>query len=273
VTVVVTGASGYLGRRVLLVLRDAVGVSLGDDAVATITEIEPDAVIHLAAVNPGAGDAASMTVVNVELARAVAAAALAVHARFVHVSTDVVHDGTSAPYADSCPPSPVGHYARTKAEGEAAVFEARPGAVIVRTSLLWDPDEPGRWVEEMSAAIAAAHPVTLWSDQYRQPTPVADLADVLVRLAREPSLSSVRGLLNVTGRECLTRAEFGRRLLEHFGVDGTELVQDVSAPPGVPRDLRLDNTRAHALGLCCRGVDELLDVVRWRSASATLRCR
>ena len=263
-TIVVTGVSGFLGRRVLARCNarddDVVGVSIDDDAIATIQTCEPDAVIHLAAVNPGLGDAAAMRVANVDLTHAVAIAAAATRARLVHVSTDVIHDGTAAPYADDARPHPFGDYARTKAAGEAAVLETDPSAVAVRTSLLWDPAEADRWVEEMAIALATPRAVTLWSDQYRQPTLATDLAAALVRLATDPQLATVCGTLNLTGNDVMRRSEFGRLLLDHFAIPGRDAVGEAPAPPGVPRDLRLDCTRAHTLGLHVRGPSEILPV-------------
>jgi dTDP-4-dehydrorhamnose reductase len=261
-TIVVTGASGFLGRRVLACCNagddDVVGVSIDDDAIATIHALAPDAVVHLAAVNPGLGDSVAMRAANVDLTHAVAVAAAATRARLVHVSTDVVHDGTAAPYRDDARPQPFGEYARSKAEGEATLLAANPGAVAVRTSLLWDPAEADRWVEEMAIALATPRPVALWSDQYRQPTLAPDLAAALVRLATDPHLANVCGPLNLTGDDVMRRSEFGHMLLEHFAIPGREAVREVPAPPGVPRDLRLDCTRAHALGLHVRGPSTVL---------------
>ena len=169
-TIVVTGASGFLGRRVMTRLDDAIGVAIGDDAIATIHAFTPNAVIHLAAVNPGLGGAREMHAVNVGLTREVAIAAGAVGARLVHVSTDVVHDGTAGPYPDDAPPTPLGDYARTKAAGEAALLTIRPTAVAVRTSVLWDPTAPSR-CGPISTASRRSPPTSRPRSCASRPTP------------------------------------------------------------------------------------------------------
>ncbi len=272
-TIVVTGASGFLGRRVLACCNarndDVVGVSIDDDAIATIRTLEPDAVIHLAAVNPGLGDATAMRVANVDLTHAVAAAAAARRARMVHVSTDVVHDGTAAPYTDDARPHPFGDYARSKAEGEAAVLATDPTAVAVRTSLLWDPAEADRWVEEMAIALAAPRAVTLWSDQYRQPTVATDLAAALVRLATDPQLATVRGPLNLTGADVMRRSEFGRMLLDHFDVPGqrgsarsARATRRATRPPPRLHTLRTPSVSRSAVRLQCSASARLFEPQR-----------
>ena len=142
----ITGASGYLGRRIAvlaaphhetfagygghrekIVAGEPVALDLlrPEKLAEVLRRIRPDVVIHTAAINPG-GAEHLMAAVNVEGARSLAVAAAEIGAHWVHVSTDVVHDGLAAPYGDAAEPTPLSHYARTKAAGERVVLEARP---------------------------------------------------------------------------------------------------------------------------------------------------
>ena len=155
----ITGATGYLGRRVALraaargrvyaathhrpdavTAGDAVAFDIGErTAVFDVVErLRPSVVIHAAAVNPGQGDADAMWRINAEGSGHVAEAARAVGARLVSVSTDIVHDGRNGPYADDVAPTPVNAYGRSKTAGEAAVLDIDPSAVVVRTSLTYE---------------------------------------------------------------------------------------------------------------------------------------
>src|SRR5262249_41989263 len=59
---------------------------------------------------------------------------------FVHVSTDYVFDGNKAtPYEETDNASPLSIYGRSKREGEIAVLESYPAAVVLRTSWLYSP--------------------------------------------------------------------------------------------------------------------------------------
>ena len=54
------------------------------------------------------------------------------------MSSDVIFDGTKpTPYDELDPPSPITDYGRAKADAEYAVAEAHPGALLVRTSLIY----------------------------------------------------------------------------------------------------------------------------------------
>ena len=196
----ITGASGYLGRRLTLQAASEHEVFAGyarrrdriaagrpveldllrpEAAVDALARIRPDAVIHAAAINPG-GPEALMDAVNVGGSRRLAAAAAGIGARFVHVSTDVVHDGRNAPYADGAEPTPVGAYPRSKAAAERAVLAALPAAAVVRTSLIYGLDELDHGTRSFAERLRRGAAVRLFADVVRQPIWVESLARALL---------------------------------------------------------------------------------------------
>lgn len=278
-TILITGGSGYLGRhlsaraaaasRVVTTYRthpqhitagEPLLLDLSQRAAVwrLITALAPRAIIHTAAINPGEGLEAEMMQVNVDGSRYVAEAAVAVGARLVHVSTDVLHDGRHAPYDDTAPPAPLNAYGRSKAAAEAAVLELDPAAVVVRTSLIYGLEVMDRSTAGFVARLQAGQPLVLFTDVLRQPIWVEALAAALLQLVDLPWA----GPLNVAGRQVLSRAAFGRRLLAWWGVETGSLLQagraaDVSAT--IPLDLRLHVTRAEQLlHMPLLGVDEVL---------------
>lgn len=275
----VTGATGYLGRRVVADAArrgarvvaasrsggdvpgaDALALDLGDEGAVgrALRRLEPVAVIHAAAANPGAPPAA-FELVNAAGTGAVAAAVAQLGTcRLVHVSTDVVLDGRAAPYDDGAAPNPLSAYGRSKAAAEAAVAASSPEAAIVRTSLVYDLDEPDRGTAGFARVLAGGARPTLFADVWRQPVWAPALAAALVDLALEQP--DVAGHLNVAGAEAVSRAAFARALLEHFRVPGRERVVEGSAAPlaDVPLDLRLRLRRAEALAFELPGVSEVL---------------
>lgn len=281
-TLLITGGSGYLGRH--LTARAAAAfdvfatygahanqIKAGQPAqldltdreavLRLVTALSPQAIIHTAAINPGKGDDETMWRVNLEGARYVAEAAAAIGARLVHVSTDVVHDGRHAPYADDAPPAPLNEYGRSKAAAEAAVTEIAPQAALVRTSLIYGLAEMDRGTEGFVKRLESGQPLVLFSDVIRQPVWVDSLAEALLKLAVEQT--DFAGLLNVAGRQALSRAEFGQRMLTWWGVDPGNLLQlgraaDISDT--IPLDLRLDiNHAEHLLQMDLPGVDEVME--------------
>lgn len=230
----VTGSTGFLGSELLRLAPAATGerVEVRDaDAVqALFTRLRPDVVVHTAYRQDGerARD------VVVEGSENVARAAVAVGARLIHLSTDVVFDGRKgAAYVEEDVPSPCTAYGHAKAEAELRVSLAAPNALIVRTSLIVGGPgcEPSK--HELVARDAGA---TFYTDEVRSPIQVGDLAATLLELASLP----VSGPLHVAGRDAVSRAE-----LAELASGGS--VRTAPAPPGRPLDCSLDSSRARAL--------------------------
>jgi dTDP-4-dehydrorhamnose reductase len=234
VSLLVTGATGYLGRE-LLRRAKAVGTSSADvdirdeSAVAALFErVHPEAVIHTAYRRD---DRAT----TVDGAVHVAAAAAAAGARLVHLSTDVVFDGEKGePYVEEDEPTPLTDYGRAKADAERAVLDAHPGALVVRTSLIYGGPEPGP-----QERLAADPDAGFFIDEVRCPIQVGDLADALVELTG----TRVSGVLHVAGADRLNRRDFAELLARH----PVRAASSSGAGPVRPRDCSLAIDRARLL--------------------------
>jgi dTDP-4-dehydrorhamnose reductase len=277
-TLLITGGSSYLGRH--LAVRAAqrftvfttyfdhpgrvkVGqplpLNLADRTavVRLVEELAPQAIIHAAAINPG-GDEQKMMRINVDGSRYVAEVAATVGARLVHVSTDVVHSGRDAPYEDEAPPSPLNSYGRSKAAAETVVAETYPQAAIVRTSLIYGLDEMDRSTAGFVKRLGSGQPLVLFNDVIRQPVWVETLNEALLKLGE----MDFSGIVNVAGRQALTREEFGRKMLAYWGVDPSKMLQSGRAADisdTIPLDLRMSVTKGeNLLEMAFPGVDEVL---------------
>ncbi|POH70399.1 nucleoside-diphosphate sugar epimerase [Cryobacterium zongtaii] len=166
--VLVTGASGFLGRAVAAAIvaaghevrcfqRRPSGVAGATDALGSITEPDDvaaavagvDAIVHLAAKVSLAGPPAEFETVNVGGTRTLIAAARTANVqRLVFVSSpSVAHSGASITGSDALPADPDharGDYARTKAAAELlalAADSAELRVVAVRPHLVWGPGD------------------------------------------------------------------------------------------------------------------------------------
>ncbi len=284
-TVLITGASGYLAgalvpaaarrARVIGTARDAARVVAPAEALAldladrtavldAVAQVQPDAIIHAAACNPGDGSGAVMQRSNVMASRHVAEAAVRIGARLVAVSTDTLFDGTAGPYADDAPASPLAAnaYAVTKAAGEAAIMQLCPHALIVRTSLIYGLDRLDRGTAGFQARLKRGEPLKLFTDVLRQPVFDKALADGLTTLALDHANES--GHMNLAGDEAMSRHAFACHMLDHWNIDAAGQVVAASGQgiAGLPPDCRLSLSRAHALQLATPGVTAVLTETR-----------
>jgi dTDP-4-dehydrorhamnose reductase len=229
-----------------------------DQVLRCIMALAPHVILHTAAVNPGKGSADAMWQTNVAGSRYVAEGAATIGARLVHISSDVVHDGKHAPYADDARPAPLNAYAHSKAEAEAVVAAILPQAAIVRTSLIYGLTEMDRSTASFVQRLQNGQPLVLFTDVIRQPIWGATLADALLKLCA----IDYAGTLNVAGQQALTRAAFGQRLLAWWGINTQGRLQEGHAAAisdTIPLDLRLTLTKAEQLlDMSFAGVDEVL---------------
>jgi dTDP-4-dehydrorhamnose reductase len=203
-----------------------------------LDRIRPDIIIHTACSDQGEGIGAILP----------AAGLLAMHTaergmRFIHLSTDQVFDGTTAPYTEESPMNPINAYGKAKAQAEELILSLNPQATIVRTSILYDlriPDRQTTWIME---SMATSQPIRLFVDEIRCPVWVENLADLLLELA----VRDFPGILHLGGPQALNRWDFGMKVLHHFGITPTPAMQQGTIEEAGlvrPKNLTMDSTRA-----------------------------
>ncbi|KAE8221791.1 hypothetical protein CF319_g4905 [Tilletia indica] len=245
VKVLVTGASGLLGRAVLarcqkdgfdvkgLAFSRASGdlekIDLTDEAAteALVRSFQPDAIIHTAAErrpdvvekNPDASRALNVDV-PAHLARL--SAELDPAPLLINISTDYVFDGTKPPYHVDDAPNPLNAYGVSKLEGEMAVTKyGKPGSsTSVRVPVLYGRTAPGQNDESaVNVLLDAVRPPSdptkkKKMDAYavRYPTNVEDVARVLADLVKTYTSSltteapmNVPGILHFSATEAMSK--------------------------------------------------------------------
>lgn len=238
-----TGASGLVGsvfaraaarrgHRVVGVVGSYAGelegvavkrtVDLLDEAATTaaLLDVFPDAVVNCAAVSVPEQcelDPARAQAMNVTLPATLARLAHHVSARFIHLSSEQVFDGTrTTPYQAGDATSPINLYARQKVESERAVHAAaKDFALTLRAPLLMG-DSPGgkrSLHERMLADWSAGKTPKLYTDEFRQPCTAENLAEVMVEACERRELL---GVMHWAGSEVLSRYDLGVKTRERF---------------------------------------------------------
>ncbi len=220
---------------------------------ALVHETRPDVVVNAAAltdVDACEDHPEEAQVVNALAPAALASAAKSLGARFVHVSTDYVFDGTG-PATEATEPNPVNVYGRTKLDGERRVLQVQPGALVLRMSAVfgWNRASPKpNAVTRILEGVEGGTEVRLFQDQRVTPTYAKNGAAAMFDLV---GLGS-RGLFHVASRECVSRYEMGQAIVEAFGIPGAKLL------PVAMRSIALRAPRPAAPCLVVKKVEETL---------------
>ena len=237
----IAGGSGFLGQHLVpLALEqfdvvytyfsnDPLGLAQGQqldlrDGVATLAlahAVRPDVIVHLG----GSNRVPDMYNVIVQGTVNLLAAARTTGARLLHMSTDVLFDGTAAPYLESAEPTPIHAYGQAKADAEAFV-EQYHNHVIIRTSLIYNENHATS-IDWMQSALARGEPITLFDNQWRNPIQANDLANACLEL----SGSEFMGVIHVAGPQDVTRAQFGRKFIDRFNLP-TDNIHDAPDTSG-----------------------------------------
>jgi len=278
--VLITGATGLLGRQVLRTCtavptwrvtgtafrRVVPGLARFDfsqiEALPSFLDaLAPDAIIHAAAErrpDVSEKDPEGTQRLNVDATEALANWAAAHSAFLIYISTDYVFDGTQPPYKTDAPTNPLNAYGRSKLAGEHAVRAICPDAVILRVPILYGEVET---LAESSVTLIAqnmlnAHPgarlaMENWATRY--PTHTEDVAAVLQQIVarRFSAHAAIRGTYHWSGSEPMTKYDMALAFAPLLGFDPARLVPESTRPAGAPRpqNAHLDTANLERLGI------------------------
>lgn len=267
-----TGASGFLGGHVFFQAQDRfqlLGTFLHNpsgheipnwtqidltnffDVFELVMDFNPDVIIHTAANsnlddcerNPDAAREA-----NVQSTANLVGIAAQMGTRFIHLSTDMVFEGSASLYTEEDEPNPLSVYGKTKLQSERMVQRLN-NSVIVRSALIYGRPQIGgssfsMWMEDR---LQNKVQVPLYRDQFRSPVLVDNLAEILLELCD----STFAGVLHLGSPNRVNRLTFGEQMCDIGGYDSNLLRsismddQDTAAPR--PRDVSLNVSRAQSM--------------------------
>ncbi|MFC6715982.1 dTDP-4-dehydrorhamnose reductase [Halovalidus salilacus] len=219
-----------------------------DQTASIIERINPDVIIDTAAYH-AVDDCESKRdlpwSVNADGTRNVAAAANAIDAHLIYLSTDYVFPGNpeDAPYSESDPVNPPNYYAETKYAGEQA-SKITDAVTVLRPSVIYGLANDN-FVTWALGELKAGNELTIVEDQISAPTYAPDLAYACLRVAE----NGITGVYHATGPDSVSRYEFTTILADVYGYN-PELITPISteefgqeAPR--PTDSTLNATRLY----------------------------
>lgn len=107
------------------------------------------------------------------------------NAKFIHISTDYVFDGTNhTPYTENDPTKTNSVYGETKLQGELNVTNANPESIIIRTSWLYSAFG-NNFVKTMIRLGTDRDELGVIFDQVGTPTNAHDLAVAIIEIIKQ----------------------------------------------------------------------------------------
>lgn len=288
----ITGASGLAGANFMTsaraIGREAAGVHHlhpvrfqgmesvaadlcdADQARGVVARFAPSWVVHCAGLTNVDGcerDPDEAWRVNVQAAANVARAAAEVGAGMVYFSTDSLFDGRGGPYAEDEPIRPLNVYARSKAEGEAAVLAESARTLVARTNFyghnIRHKADLAGWI---LGRLRAGDEVPGFTDVVCSPMLINDLCATLFEMMDR----GLTGIYNACCRDGLSKYDLALEVADVFGLDASlvrpsSLAEARLAAPR-PADMTLDTAKvAAALGRPMPSIREGLE--RYRDIS------
>jgi len=258
--VLVTGASGLLGRQVKSHLEstnfEVIGLSHSREGAdltrLDLTDVEavtaflgvtrPGVIVHCAAERRPdicEGKPKQTNDLNVKACETLAKYVEDQGARMVYISTDYVFDGSSAPYEVDAEPNPLNAYGQSKLEGEKVFLERIPNnTVVLRVPILYGPVEylGESQVTTLADLVKSGEKMKVddWATRY--PTFTPDVAQAIGEILKVwPNESSLAGIQHFSGSEAFTKYKMCLAIGKYLGYSTEALTSDLDPPPGAPR--------------------------------------
>jgi dTDP-4-dehydrorhamnose reductase len=244
--ILITGGGGQLASELEVLLADEAELlspsrtelDVTDDAaVASVfDELRPTLVLNCAAfhnVEVCEREEDQAFAVNGRAVKRLAQRCAEGGAKFVHLSTNYVFDGSAiVPYDEDSLPNPRSIYAISKLAGEHAALTYAPESLVVRTAGLYglhgSASKGGNFVTRMVARGREQGALTVVSDQLLTPTFTADLAAGILAAVE----AGVTGPLHLTNSGLTSWFGFTEAIMEMAGVEATVEATTTTIAPG-----------------------------------------
>lgn len=230
--ILVTGASGQLGSEIRFLsggysqyaftYTDSAELDITDRAAVQKAAQENGyyAIINCAAytaVDKAETDKEKAYLINATGAANLAAAAAATGAKFVHVSTDFIFDGThSQPILEDDQPNPLSVYGASKLEGEVQVLKANPDTLLIRTSWVYS-SYGANFVKTILRLCRERDSLNVIFDQIGTPTYARDLAAFILSALDTATEQKISGVFHFSNEGVASWYDFAIAIRDMAG--------------------------------------------------------
>lgn len=254
-TVLITGANGLLGQKLVELLVQESSVDLiatargenrlphtdgyryvslditqADEVDSVFETYKPQVVIHTAAmtnVDTCETDQTGCELLNVTAVAYLIAACQKQDTFLCHLSTDFIFDGADGPYTEEATPNPISIYGASKLRAEKLIEDSSIRWAIARTVLVFgivaDMSRTNiiLWVKK---SLEEGKQINVVTDQFRTPTLAEDLAIGCWLIAQKEA----QGIFNISGSDFLTPYEMAIKTAKFYGLP-TDLIKQADS--------------------------------------------
>ena len=185
----------------------------------TFQKIQPDAVIHLAAltdVERCEAEPKLANSINTKATEKIVKESEKFGCFLIYLSTDYVFDGKNGMYNETSSTNPINQYAKTKLFGEKAVMDCNTKWSIIRTSTPFGINSIRKtfpiWIIEN---IKINKMLNLLEDQFTSPTYVPNLSKMVLEVLTR----NLEGIFHLSGSTRISRYEFGKMIAKQLNLD------------------------------------------------------
>jgi len=264
----VTGSTGLVGQQVVhdliedgdtvyscyhntkpeLGIETFLDLSYHDKTKEIIKKLNPDAIIHLAAITDVdlcEKEKNLAMKINVKATEIICKQAAKQKAFFVYVSTDYVFDGKKGMQKESDATNPVNYYGKSKLEGEKSVINLASSWCIARTSTPYGLHPTKKsfpiWVANN---LKNNNEIKVLVDQFTSPTYVPNLGRMLIEIAKR----QIIGIIHLAGATRISRYEMAELVADNLKLDKKLLkptnISEMNWVAKRPKDSSLDVSQA-----------------------------
>lgn len=141
--------------------------------------------------------------------------------KIIYISSNAIFDGNDAPYDESSQANPQNYYGYTKQESERIVLQDKSNLVI-RLLLLFGWNAATQRLNPMTWVInelSKGNSMNVVDDIYNNPISNIEAAQVIWKLLKKDTT----GIVNLAGKDRVSRYEFARLVTSVFNLDPTLL--------------------------------------------------
>ncbi len=260
----ITGASGFLGRRTAAFYNETYEICAPSRAELDITSLEnvyaafrhfkPHCVIHCAAVSDLGmceKDPEGSWRINVDGSRNMAAAAAEFSAKCLLCGSDQVYfgNGIKGPHSEEEPIAPPTVYGREKKAAEEECLAVNPGCVILRLSWMYDTrtlalQEHGDFFRTLADRLRTSASLSYPIYDIRG---ITDVNEVIRNF--EKALELKGGIYNFGSPNHRNTYETVRAMFTALGWDPRSLAKNEEAFAAAPRDISMSPGKSNDSGI------------------------